>query len=838
MAGSESRLRSTVGSFLARMLYARDENAAWSQPWSRKVAFIGSVGCASASPKRASKWPTFEAAKSAILFAGPTASKSELSDFGQNSEEADDSSSPQSITLLDLAPVGIFRIDTQGRCTYANRLCRELLGLPDKTWEGDGWARNIHPDDRQRVLNLCSTAQTGEVEHAEEARVHRPDSTKLWCSIKFGTETDQRMAVSGYIGAISDITEKVEAKLELAERGQQLALLADNATDAVVRLDLQGRCNYASPSSSRILKIDASLLAGRKLFSWVHPEDANSVAKGFERLTSGNEDHVRMAFRHNSVTASAEYNWLEASCGTVRDELSGEPVEVIASLRNIDETKKLEEALIEARDASLRAAESKTLFLANMSHEIRTPMNGLLGFTDRALATAPDETFRRNLEKVAESGKMMLSLLNNFLDSAKIESGHMQIVSEPTDLRGIVNSVAILMEPARSNGSLPIHIEVDDEVPAWFLSDPLRVRQILLNLVGNALKFTQEGEINIRAVVDRNNSILEVSVSDTGIGISEEQLERIFDDFVQAEATIARRFGGTGLGLSISMQLARMLGGSLSAQSSLGEGSTFLLKLPFFACEKPSEAEHIRRTSVAPIEFSDRRVLVAEDNDINQELISEILDDAGIAYEVVDDGLQAVQRALEAQSEGKGFDLVLMDIRMPVLDGLGAAQKLREAGIDGENLPIIALTAHAYDDDIAACLDAGMQAHMAKPFEAEALVALMAEQLTNRKQTERASIKPRQRRRASLRQKYVDRKRAVHGLLLTISRDEQCSPSKLDELSSQLHQLGGVAGLFGEEEFGRICLGLEKTIEDGGDPTTDSAFTTLIDLLGEHDIAV
>ncbi|NNC53147.1 MAG: PAS domain S-box protein [Erythrobacter sp.] len=736
-------------------------------------------------------------------------------------------------TLANMAPAGIFRTDANGGCTYVNEAWKRLTGLEGRQWEGNGWANAVHPEDLDRVKMVWGEAVSAQRNGEEEFRWLRPDGSVVWTHATFGPEFGEAGSVSGYIGVLSDTTREVEARLKLAEREHQLALLADNATDAVLRLDLQGYCIYASPSARHVFGIKPSSLVGRLVITGFHKDDDRTVNQVFRRLTAGDADSARVAFRSEILTQPGEYQWIEANCGLVRDEDTGEPVEVLASLRNIDEMKKLEAELIRARDASLKAVESKTAFLANMSHEIRTPMNGLLGFTERALERAPDGKFRRSLEKVAESGRIMLQLLNDLLDFAKIESGHMQIVSEPTNLREIIQSVSIMMEPARSKEGLAIRVDISEDVPEWLLTDPLRVRQILLNLLGNALKFTDEGEVSVRVDADSHNSILKIAVSDTGIGISEDQLQRIFEDFVQAEATIARRYGGTGLGLSISMQLARMLGGSLSAESTLGEGSTFHLKLPLVACEEPSAKPQSNTPASLPKGFEGWRVLVAEDNDINQELISDILEDAAISFELVENGRAAVERVMEARANADKFDLVLMDIRMPILDGLSAAREIRASGIDAPTLPIVALTAHAYRDDIAACREAGMQGHLAKPFRRDDLLAVISKHLAG---DAAAATSPRiPKRRASAAQKYADRKKATHALLLAAQEEANNTQAHFVELASQLHQLAGVAGLFGEADLGLACMRLEKAIRDGSDPVQEEGFAALTAMLGKHE---
>ena len=280
-----------------------------------------------------------------------------------------------------------------------------------------------------------------------------------------------------------------------------------------------------------------------------------------------------------------------------------------------------------------------------------------------------------------------------------------------------------------------------------------------------------------------------------------------------------------------------MLGGSLSAQSRLAEGSTFLLKLPLFSCEGPASTEDrtLSRPGTSKIETC--RVLVVEDNDINQALISGMLEDAGIDYELAGNGREGVERVLAAQRRLEDFDLVLMDVRMPILDGLGATREIRQAGIDHDKLPIIALTAHAYRDDILACHHAGMQAHMAKPFQPEALLALMAELLAKRRPGPPDMAGQQSEACALVETKYAERKETARKLMRSVMRTDKRSEESFEELAQALHQLAATAGFFGERELGIRCMRLESDLAEGASALEGEDFTRLAAALGGSECA-
>ena len=433
-----------------------------------------------------------------------------------------------------------------------------------------------------------------------------------------------------------------------------------------------------------------------------------------------------------------------------------------------------------------------------MSHEIRTPMNGVIGFTELALAGELASDQRQNLEMIAESGRAMLRLLNDLLDLAKIDSGQMAISTEPTDIRHKLGGALRLMEPVVAQKALRLELEVAEEVPRWILSDPMRLRQIVLNLIGNALKFTEKG--SVRVVVGLcGEATLEIAVSDTGIGIPPAQIAHVFDKFTQADDTIARRFGGTGLGLPISAELATLMGGSLRAESTPGEGSTFILSIPCVPCEAPvtmaSEEVPVGPTAIA----IGARILVAEDNPINQRLTLAMLEKTGCVAELAEDGALAVQMIKQATAEHRPYDLVLMDLQMPNLDGLAATRQIRAAGFDSEALPIIALTANAFAEDIEASRQAGMQGHLAKPLRMRDLAAVLQKWAVMSdppaEDYERVTD-------PKLLQMFADRKSAALDAIETALQSSELQGETLVQISALLHQIAGVAAYFGEAELG------------------------------------
>jgi signal transduction histidine kinase/CheY-like chemotaxis protein len=391
-----------------------------------------------------------------------------------------------------------------------------------------------------------------------------------------------------------------------------------------------------------------------------------------------------------------------------------------------------------ARDEALRAAQAKSAFLANMSHEIRTPMTAILGYADLLHEEASSPAQRSYTQSIQRGGRHLLVLINDILDLSKIDAGKMALERIPCDpAQVIASALDMVAERARTAG-LELRRELREPFPRVLLSDPVRLQQILVNLLANAIKFTETGEVRVEAFAERkqgehrqgDGARFCVRVHDTGIGMTAEQLDAVFRPFTQADATISRRYGGTGLGLSISQRLALLLGGSLTAKSEPGRGSCFELSLDIGAWDELELGPASVADAVARVEPRARRfrgrVLVAEDGPDNRALLTILLERRGLAVDAVENGRDAVECAMAAWRAGTPHDLVLMDVQMPHLDGLAATQRLKARAYPA---PIVALTAQAMEGDRATCLSAGCDDYETKPIPPQQLDRLLARYL-------------------------------------------------------------------------------------------------------------
>ncbi len=536
----------------------------------------------------------------------------------------------------------------------------------------------------------------------------------------------EEQKLAGQIGKLLD--EVTLAKESAEEAGIRYRTVVDNVSESIVVI--QGKnIVFGNPRLEELLRAPLSNILNQSFEQWIYPDDQPKVAELGLARARGDSQPERNAFRVK--TGTGKLLWVEFSAVTIQ--WQGMPA-TLAFVADISERKHLEESLarsLESATAARRHAEAasqfKSNFLANLSHEIRTPMNGIIGMSHLAERTELTPQQRDYMEKIRISGDHLLSLIDNILDLSKIEVGKLQLEDTAYSPTVLLDQLDAMIRPRAEEKGLHFSIDCPPDLPLALRGDPLRLRQVLLNLSGNALKFTEQGEVRITVEIITalgRSPRLRINVIDTGPGLTAEQLTRLFASYTQADESISRKFGGTGLGLAISKQLIELMGGTVGVESEVGKGSRFWFEIPV---RNASVAELAQFQPVLPDasrrKLKDFRILLADDNSFNREVAAEFLQAEGIRVTTANNGAEAVTAALREQ-----FDCILMDLQMPVLDGWSATQQIRSAESD-RHTPILAMTANATKEDRQRCQEAGMDDFLTKPIEPEMLIAKIAEHL-------------------------------------------------------------------------------------------------------------
>ncbi len=523
---------------------------------------------------------------------------------------------------------------------------------------------------------------------------------------------------------MSDDVQKLITDLRQAE--EKYRGFFENATEGIFRSTVDGKLVNVNPAFAKLMgyeSVEAILSHIDDLSSqlYVDPNRRKELLSELERYGSVHD------FEYEVNLASGGKRSLTSYTRMVTDDKGQVYLEGMAT--DVSERKLKEKAEIE-KESALKANKSKSEFLANMSHEIRTPLNAILGMTELLSESDLTDEQRKYVSLFKSSGESLLQLINEILDFSKIEAGQMVIYSEPFNLPELLKGLVDILRLQATQKGLEFEYVIDESAPSWVEGDELRLKQVLMNLLGNAIKFTDEGTVNIWVSAvhkDKQNVLIVFNIEDTGVGIDQDKIVTIFDSFTQADSSSTRKYSGTGLGLTISKRLVDLMGGSIDVVSKKEVGTSFEMVLPFTLASSQIVKEVSSSSQFENISEDNRpkNILVVEDSASNRMLLSHYLQDTGHTLIMAENG----QEGLDIYQEHGDIDAILMDVQMPVMDGIDATKAIR-AYENKNELPavqIIALTANAFDDDRKVCLDSGCNHYLSKPVSKAALIALLGD---------------------------------------------------------------------------------------------------------------
>ena len=601
--------------------------------------------------------------------------------------------------LVAASPAMIFSADAFGDhgVTFMSSNVREIMGYEPDAFRGSFWIDRVHPEDRERVLAEIREKLLPTGHHVMEYRFLRADGS-------YRTMKDEQRILRGPEGKPLQIAGYWIDVTQERRLSEAMDRWYDRSLDLACQIDVEGRYTRVNPAYGRILGYTSDELIGKPLTHFVHPDDLETTAKTLRRLWAG-EAPVRFecGYRHSNGT----YRWLQWDAHPYPDRGF-----LYASARDITEGKAREVELERAKLAADKANEAKGEFLANVSHEIRTPMNGIIGMTELALDTQLTDQQREYLQMVQSSAMALLDVINSVLDFSKIDAGKLQLEEIDFTLRETITGALKPLALSANKKGLELLYDEGPGIPERLRGDPGRLRQVLVNLVGNAVKFTEDGEVSV--TMEKSGDIedgveLRFQVRDTGIGIPVDKLDYIFESFHQADGSTSRRFGGTGLGLSIASGIVDMMGGEIVVESQEGIGSTFHFTVPF-----RFGSQAARPPLLPSAELKGIRALVLDDNDTNRRILESFLARMDMESVGVRTGKEALEILDGSHRAGEPLDMLLTDVHMPGMDGFEVARRIREDARFND-LVIVTITSAGRPGDGALCEQLGIASYLLKP---------------------------------------------------------------------------------------------------------------------------
>ena len=577
------------------------------------------------------------------------------------------------------------------------------------------WLARYHPDDAAKLAKLFAEAVSEGGEFALSARLPKEDGASTSVMIHGDCRRDASGRITALFGTYQDITHLKLADAALRDREARFCHIAEAASDIISEKTVDGVLTYISPACEAVFGVPPEAMIGLNILAMVEPEDRSGLRASYAALADADRESGSAQVQFRTRNFRGEEIWLESQPSALKDPDTGEVTGFLDITRDITSHKRLEETLTQAKIAAEAAAVAKAEFLANMSHEIRTPLTAIIGFAGLLELEDLPQKAKSYAKRIVAGGHALLSVVNNILDFSKMEAGQIQLEPQPFDLKTWIEDMVDLVEERARIKKVALKVRLAPNLPAVVYADPARMRQVVLNLLINAVKFTTEGSVTL--VVEPAPGLantLHFSIIDTGMGISLSNMDRLFNRFSQIDGSATRQHGGTGLGLVICKSVVEMMGGEIGVESVEGSGSTF-----WFTVEAPAVDGHAVDSieDVRPRDFSKARILIVDDVQTNRTLVSAMLAPFGFTLMEATNGAEAIDAA-----DHTVFDLILMDLQMPGMSGLVAAKKIRATSKLNAKTPILAFSANVLPHHLAACREGGLEDHIAKPITAEDLL--------------------------------------------------------------------------------------------------------------------
>lgn len=626
----------------------------------------------------------------------------------------------------------ILLTDAEHQLRFASHALTKLTGYTPEEVCGTCLLDLVDPEDRHIVEQTAgSVIETGGTTTLYEFRMLHKHGQIVWIEGQSHRFEDDHRPYTFIQSSYRDITSKKFEKKKLADSERLYKLLSENTQDFIALMNIDGYYTFASPSCKEMLGYEPEELVGSYALNIIHPDDIPILMNIPKLRALQGEKFLGPNFRMRKK--SGEYVWVETMTTPILDD-DGKVVMLQNTSRDISERKQFEQALLNAKERAEEATRAKSQFLSMMSHEIRTPMNAIIGLTNLLQMENPTPEQKEKLDLLKFSGENLLTIINDILDFNKIEAGKIELEEIDFELKELVQRTLSMLEYRAVEKGLTLGLNFDPAVPLAVKADPVRIGQVITNLLGNAIKFTETGSVSVMVNLiekTKDGSLIQFDVQDTGIGIPPEKTKSIFESFTQADSVTTRKYGGTGLGLAISRRLVRLMGGDIYVKSTPGKGSTFSFRLALKEGIAFENEETLVQGSEKSLEQLKLSVLLVEDNKLNQLVAKEFLGQWGLQVTIASNGVEALQKI-----QSKTFDLVLMDLQMPEMNGYEATQEIRSLSDRYfKEVPIIALTASAMMDMREKVVSYGMNDFMSKPFQPDELHKLITKYVIGRPNT-------------------------------------------------------------------------------------------------------